>query len=129
MSEMGGIPVSAPGSMSTRTDLGARQPVRDIPASYWGEGEELRAIQSAAPMAAIPPPQPIGLFAPTERPDEPVTSGVDMGPGAGSEVLAAPSTNAAGAPGTLSDKVRRMVAVDSSGDAARLLAITERLGW
>lgn len=125
---MGGIPVSAPGAMSTRTDLAA-QPVRDIPASYWGEGKELREIQAGAPMAAVPPPRPIDLFAPTERPDEPVTAGADMGPGPGSEILPVQSQNSPGAPGSLADKVRRMAAVDASGDSQRLLAIAERLGW
>jgi hypothetical protein len=33
-------------------------------------------------------PSPVtGLFEPTQRPDEPITQGVDMGPGAGSDAL------------------------------------------
>jgi hypothetical protein len=126
---MGGLPVSAPGALSSRTDL-ARQPVRDIPGGEWGEGKEMREIQAAAPMAAlVAPPPPTGLFAPTARPGEPVTSGVNYGPGVGADAIAQQPSNAAGAQGTLSEKVRRMVAVDPSGDSARLLAITERLGW
>lgn len=126
MTEMGGLPVSAPGAMSSRTD---QQPVRNIPASYWGEGEELKAIQAAAPMAAVPPPRPADLFARTERPDEPITSGVDLGPGPGSDVLAQMPVDAYGAPGTMADKLRRMAQHDPSGDTERLLAIAERLGW
>lgn len=124
---MGGIPVSAPGAMSSRTDL-ARQPIRDIPASYYGEGKEMREIQAGAPMAAVPPPRPPDLFARTERPDEPITAGVRMGDGPGPEVMQLPQ-QVAGGPGTLADKVRRLAQVDQSGDAQRLLAIAERLGW
>lgn len=123
--ELGGVPVSPPGAMSQRTD---RQPIRDIPASYYGEGKELREIQQGAPMAAVPAPRPVDLFAPTERPDEPVTAGVDMGDGPGSEVMQLPQ-QVAGGPGTLADKMRRLAMADQSGDAQRMLAIAERLGW
>lgn len=125
--ELGGVPVSPPGAMSQRTDL-ARQPIRDIPAAYYGEGKEMREIQSGAPMAAVPPPRPIDLFSPTERPDEPVTAGVDYGAGPGSEVLAGPGVQA-DAPGSLTEKMRRLAQTDPSGDVQRLLAIAERLGW
>ena len=57
----------------------------------YGEGVETAAIKSGAPLAktADVRPQPItSLYAPTERPEEPITTGIDMGEGAGSEVLA-----------------------------------------
>jgi hypothetical protein len=56
----------------------------------YGEGVETAAIQSGAPLAktANVRPQPMTeLYAPTERPEEPGTTGIDMGAGAGSEVL------------------------------------------
>lgn len=41
-----------------------------------------------APQAQPPPlPQPVSLTGPTQRPDEPVTAGIDMGAGPGSEVM------------------------------------------
>ncbi|MGL4175369.1 MAG: hypothetical protein ACRCSN_04755 [Dermatophilaceae bacterium] len=61
--------------------------VTDMP---YGEAGATNAAQSAAPMSPprpvmspVPPPaaMPTGLDAPTARPDEPVTSGADAGPG------------------------------------------------
>jgi hypothetical protein len=57
----------------------------------YGEGVETAAIKSGAPLAKStnvrPEPMP-DLYAPTQRPEEPGTTGIDMGAGAGSEVLA-----------------------------------------
>ena len=93
-------PVSGPGALSQRTDGGPGQPVRVAPGGDYGDRSELVAQQKAAPLAATggvvqaPPvggsPRPGGVFGPTERPGEPVTAGVDMGPGPG-----APPTPAA----------------------------------
>jgi hypothetical protein len=83
---------SGPGKFSSRTDL---------PSSYYGEGVETKAIQSQEPLAktrgiadnvggrpANPVAQVTPLFAPTERPQEPVTSGINLGAGPGSDALA-----------------------------------------
>jgi hypothetical protein len=68
----------------------------------YGEGVETAAIKSGAPLAKTPdvrgarasdvraaaeqaPVTP--LYAPSQRPDEPITTGIPMGPGAGPEVL------------------------------------------
>lgn len=92
MSEMGGYrapanpaPVSGPGALSQRTD---GQPAMQLPDAAYGEQAEFQAIQGGAPMAleAGPPPPP-GLLQPTQRPDEPVTSGAALGPGAGPEAV------------------------------------------
>ena len=112
MAEQGGYrkpsnpaPVSGPGSLSQRTDGGPGQPVREVPAAYYGERQEMRDIQGGATMAqgsmpagspvmpsngSTPPSAPTspgapptGLTAPTERPDEPVTAGATRGPGPG----------------------------------------------
>lgn len=97
-------PVSGPGRMSQRTDGGPGQPIREMTGGDYGDSTDLRNIQASAPMAASGVPQtqgqrvaptpptamPTPLGAPTERPDEPVTAGNDMGPGAGSGVLTFP---------------------------------------
>ena len=89
---------SGPGKFSQRTDGGPgdmRQPQRDIPSAGYGEGVETAAIQAGAPLSATGgaggmQPQPIPFSAPTQRPDEPITAGMDFGPGPGSEMLPVP---------------------------------------
>jgi hypothetical protein len=67
----------------------------------YGEGVETAAIKSGAALASTPdvkgtPASAVRqaaltpLYAPTERPDTPVTEGIDMGPGAGSEAIVMP---------------------------------------
>ena len=76
---------AGPGKYSTRTDN------LQMGSIAYGEGVETAAIKSGAPLAKTPDvrPEPVTpLFAPTQRPEEPVTTGIDMGAGAGSEVLA-----------------------------------------
>jgi hypothetical protein len=89
-------PVSGPGSLSRRTDGGpgqAAQGIKSLPNAGYGESKEFRNIQQGAPMAnskAQPKPampKVTGLGAPTERPNEPITSGIPMGPGPGPEAL------------------------------------------
>lgn len=87
--------------MSRRTDGGPAQPVRAMTGGAYGDGVEMDQIQRSAPMAASGASQtqgqrtaaqpraalPTPFGAPTERPDEPVTEGNPLGPGAGPEVL------------------------------------------
>jgi hypothetical protein len=105
-------PVSGPGSLSQRTDGGPAdtQAARYISGLPYGEGQEMMNIQQSAPMAAAPsieqsnmPPglasaaasqSLIPLNAPSNRPDEPVTHGADMGPGGSSAVLGLPNNAA-----------------------------------
>jgi hypothetical protein len=54
----------------------------------YGKATEQLESQSAVPMGAPPSDvaasraaRPISMFAPTERPDEPLTAGADFGPG------------------------------------------------
>jgi hypothetical protein len=94
-------PVSGPGALSQRTD--GRQGARYMSGGEYGEGQEMMDLQTSAPMAQAPagprprtgrqvvseemtPPTP--LFAPTERPDEPITAGAPFGPGPGPDALA-----------------------------------------
>lgn len=70
-----------------RTDLNA-QPVRTASGQEYGERTRQEQAQQAVPLPAaapVPPAQP--LLRPTERPNEPVTSGLPLGPGPGPEVL------------------------------------------
>lgn len=78
-------PVSGPGALSARTDGGPGQPVRVAPGGEYGSRQEMEAIQGGAVMAdggqQQPAPRPTPLGAPTARPEEPITAGVDVGPG------------------------------------------------
>lgn len=94
--------VSGPGKYSQRTDGGpsvadAKQAAQYISGMPYGEGQEINNIAQSAPMAAAPAaptaspldamaamqtPSTVTPFsAPTERPNEPVTTGVPVGPG------------------------------------------------
>jgi hypothetical protein len=91
-------PVSGPGAMSRRTD---GQGARYMAGGEYGEGQEMMDLQTSAPMsqasegraatprarggrqAAPEAARPTPLFAPTERPDEPITAGAPFGPGPG----------------------------------------------
>jgi len=109
-------PVSGPGSLSQRTDGGPTQPATYISGLPYGQGQETYSNQVAAPMAGNPVPQmemPTPLMAPTARPNEPITTGVDIGAGAGSEVmpkLPNPSY-------TIQDVIRNLIPYDPSGEA------------
>jgi hypothetical protein len=86
---------AGPGKFSKRTDM-------NMGSIAYGEGVETAAIKSGAPLAKTPdvrgarasdvraaaeqaPVTP--LYAPSQRPDEPITTGIPMGLGAGPEVL------------------------------------------
>ena len=101
-------PVSGPGALSQRTDGGAtegmtppvnRQPQRYIPGQGYGKGKATMEQEAGAPMQGNPTPDmgvpnvpaPVPLSAPTMRPNEPVTAGIDMGPGPGSEAIRMPN--------------------------------------
>ena len=83
---------SGPGKFSTRTDLppskeyGERKATEEImagaPTATTRGSADPKLGRPANPMSAVTP-----LFAPSQRPEEPVTSGIDMGAGPGSEVL------------------------------------------
>jgi hypothetical protein len=60
-------------------------------------------------------PQAIPFSAPTQRPDEPITTGVDIGPGPGSNVLGMQRS-----PVKLSDTLSSMLQYDTTGEIAVL---------
>ena len=92
-------PVSAPGSMSRRTDGQVMSQMTGMP---YGENADFNDMQSSAPLSATnvqgprlkgrgAPPAGMGggssstpLFSDTQRPEEPVTAGAPFGPGGGS---------------------------------------------
>jgi hypothetical protein len=82
-------PVSGPGALSQRTDMVNSDP------NVYGDRKATQELMSSAPMAraeAIPSAPPVtGLFAATERPNEPVTTGSPLGAGAGPEILNLPA--------------------------------------
>ena len=112
--------VSGPGKFAKRTDL-QYQP------DQYGAGVEYAANKAGAPLATAQkspmlsqaPTVPVeqtpvtGLFEPSQRPDEPVTTGIDMGPGAGANVLAMRKSTE-----KLSDILVKMLPFDTDGSIA-----------
>jgi hypothetical protein len=87
---------AGPGKFSTRTDN------LQMGSTAYGEGVETQAIKSGAPLSTTPDTRPARagdvreaatqapvteLFAPSERPGEPITAGADIGDGPGSNAL------------------------------------------
>ena len=110
---------AGPGKFSKRTDL---------PSQYYGEGVETAAVKSGAPLAATrgvadnvggrpagaPAVAPVTeLYAPTTRPEEPITAGINMGAGPGAEAL---GMQAAQGSQKLSDILAKMLPYDATGE-------------
>ena len=111
--------VSGIGSMSKRTDLNvSKQPARYISGMPYGQGQATYEQQTAAPMAANPLAEVASEVTPitamTQRANEPVTAGIDMGAGPGSEALAPMPTKPTV---SLVDTFKQLASFDSSGDA------------
>lgn len=94
---------SGPGRLSRRTDGGPSQGAKVIQGGEYGEGQELLDLQQSAPMAAMGDPgapmdggvqapavTPVPLGADSMYPDEPITTGVAAGLGAGPEAMMLP---------------------------------------
>jgi hypothetical protein len=121
MNPMAGV--SGPGKYAVRTDN-----LRMGSTSY-GEGVETSAIKSGAPLSTTPDQRPMpaaevreaamapvtGLYDPSSRPNEAVTSGIDMGAGSGSSSLMM-NKNAV----KLSDSLVQMLPFDTTGEIAVL---------
>jgi len=117
---------AGPGKFSTRTDK------LELGSTAYGEGVETQAIKSGAPLAKTGDVRPARagdvreaatqapvteLYAPSQRPDEPITTGIDMGAGPGSSVLAMQSQFATR---KLSDILAEMIPYDNTGEVAIL---------
>ena len=92
MSPRGGRRQGKPGGLyPNRSDLrNVKPPMQAAPGQGYGEAKAQMDAQRAVPVAPPPPPQPADLpplTRPSERPNEPVTAGLPIGPGPGPEVL------------------------------------------
>jgi len=78
------VPVVAPGS----TEYGQRQKIEaavaEVPLAQGGGAPQTNPLAAAM---AMRPPNPGGLLRPSERNFEPLTAGMNMGPGPGPEAL------------------------------------------
>ena len=131
--------VSGPGSASQRTDLNvSAQPTRYMAGGSYGEGQELMGLQQGAPMAAGPNlsvnPSDIRrstvapivpLTAPSQRPNEPLTAGVDFGAGPGSEVLNLPQRQEK----TLINVVEELIPHDTTGEISAIYNFLRERGF
>lgn len=85
--------VSGPGQYAKRTDL-------QYQSNSYGDGVAYDAAKSGAPLARaqkspmlseaprVGMQEPgVGLYDPTQRPEEPITQGINSGPGAGADAL------------------------------------------
>jgi hypothetical protein len=99
---------AGPGKYSTRTDN------LQMGSIAYGEGKDTAAIQSGAPLAKTSgaKPAPVTeLYAPTQRPQEPITAGIDRGPGAGSQSLMMTQSTE-----KLSDTLAKLLPYDTTGE-------------
>jgi hypothetical protein len=115
---------SGPGKYAVRSDK------LNMGSTSYGEGVETQAIKSGAPLATTPDVRPARggdvreaatqapvteLFAPTERPDEPVTAGIDRGAGPGASALMMAKSSE-----KMSDILVKMLPYDTDGSIAIL---------
>lgn len=135
-------PVSGPGRMSRRTDGGPQQTTVPMTGMGYGENADFNEMQSGAPLAAAPTVSttrtrnmsPTGqraaatpLFAPTQRPDEPITAGMPFGPGPGPTPYPTPVPTSARP--KLSDTLTKIASTTGDPSVTRLLDVARRLGW
>ena len=110
-------PVSGPGALSQRTDGGATEGFTQGQATYtglpYGQNKMINQQQSEAPMAAAAMPPILSLDEPSMRPDEPVTSGINMGAGPGTEAMRGLPNRGP----SLIDTIKQLTQFDPSGDA------------
>jgi hypothetical protein len=101
-----------------------------MPANFYGDQKQMGEIASGAPLAKTPDVRPAPtsdmqqaapmgevtpLFAPTQRPTEPITNGIDAGAGAGSSALMMQKSSV-----KLSDTLAQMLPYDTDGSIAIL---------
>lgn len=127
-------PMSGPGALSRRTDGGPTQAAKYVAGLPYGQGQSTYDQQTAAPMAgsqnvasyAAPVVEmPTALGAATTRPNEPITSGIDLGEGPGSYALGnMPNTQQ-----TIFNILKTIADNDPSGDTELLYRMLEDKGY
>ena len=115
---------AGPGKYSTRTDN------LQMGSTAYGEGVETQAIKSGAPLSKTAGVRPARagdvreaatqgpvteLYAPSSRPNEPITSGIDRGAGPGSNALMMAKSSE-----KMSDILAKMLPYDTDGSIAIL---------
>jgi hypothetical protein len=115
---------AGPGKFSTRTDN------LQMGSTAYGEGVETQAIKLGAPLSKTPDVRPARagdvreaagqsplteLYAPSQRPNEPITAGIDMGAGPGASALMMQKSVA-----KTSDTLAKMLPFDTDGSIAIL---------
>jgi len=114
--------VSGPAELSKRTDLGvlkqSTQPVQSYTGGTYGNNKAMNTQQSSAPMAGDPLAGLGGvnltpLSHPTQFPDEPGTTGINAGPGGGSELMMDRPTSRPG----LANTLQKLAMFDNTGEA------------
>ena len=111
---------SGPGKFSKRTDM-------SLGSTSYGEGGETAALNTAAPKSKTRgiaddvggrPANPVSqapvtpLYAPSQRPDEPITTGIASGDGAGPEAVMMQSQFSE----KLSNVLANMIPYDDTGE-------------
>lgn len=113
---MPGPVTGAPGAYSNRTDLQAgTQPVRAAPGQQYGQGAQQERAQQMVPLP--------DFTAPTTRPHEPLTHGMDVGPGASAAQAGIPVAPPPQA--DVLDRLRAIYQTFPTDDLADLLATLE----
>ena len=116
---------AGPGKFSTRTDG------LSFESTEYGSGVENAANIQGSPLAETPDVRPTSrsemgmapsqlepvtpLYAPSSRPDEPITAGIAMGPGPGPEVMGAAQIRV-----KTSDTLAKLLPFDDTGEIAIL---------
>lgn len=119
--------VSGPGSFAKRTDLEYQPPAYGDGVAYDAQkagaplaktpdisGATTTAVRQAAERSMVTPQDALtSLYAPSQRPQEPITTGVAVGPGAGPEALSMGKATE-----KLSDILVKMLPYDTDGSIA-----------
>ena len=129
--------VSGPGALSQRTDGGPTQGAKYVSGLPYGQGQQTYSNQVAAPMAGntmgasamgdsglVQMEMPTELMAPSARPNEPISSGVNIGEGPGSEVLNLPTTKE-----PISVTMRKIAQFDPTGEAELIYSTLAEYGY
>lgn len=132
-------------SYPNRSDLrGGKVAAKTVPGQTYGKATEQMQAQRAVPMAAPPtdqsptpvqtqqpqvapitPGQVADLTAPTQRPNEPITAGMDFGPGPTSAIFGPTSRPAPGSNRDLAERVRAVASLYPNPALLQLLSDLE----